>query len=632
MSEIDLLKKLNSLEARVNDLDRNAISKDDGSWLNEAVSAGATTIKVGNIPQLAKKAGGWIVLLAGANTEMQYIASGSISGQSVTVSSLAHDHAAADGVLWIDDPRANILWFGGGTSKTPAQNAAAIQAALAATGVAYVPAGSYPCSTGVISYASYQRIFGDGFDKSLLLADGSDTLITIGSGINHISFESVGIRANTGSEHAFTGISLSVALHNSFRAFDIFNAAIGISLSGGCYFNQFYDFHLYSIYTTGILLDTDGSGNPNSNTFVLRDIEGASQAGSKGVSIASGSVNLFLGGSINHWATGIDISGGQENRFIGSWLETCTTDVSVSSGQHYIDVHSASTAAYSFSGNGEAITPGNGYFKWQGTDPRRSTYEDLKCLYMFDEDSGTFLHDYSGNNYHGVVTGGTWVDGLFGPALSIARGSDYITIPTGVIDPSSAWSMAVLFYPNSLKIFSNLILRILDGSKYLKVLVDAAGSYYNFRTWNGVDAAVTNGFNKMFHDPARWCWIILSYDPSTGTITNLDPVRGAGGTAVQTNVISSISSICLTDDDTGYTLDYGVFALWQRALTLAEAREFVNLKHPTPPARYSDLFPTGVTSGRPSNPLTGERFFDTTLGIPVWYDGANWIDAAGSTV
>jgi len=49
-------------------------------------------------------------------------------------------------------------------------------------------------------------------------------------------------------------------------------------------------------------------------------------------------------------------------------------------------------------------------------------------------------------------------------------------------------------------------------------------------------------------------------------------------------------------------------------------------------AKYADLFPTGSTGSRPSGPVTGQRFFDTTLGIPIWFNGTNWINAAGTIV
>lgn len=40
----------------------------------------------------------------------------------------------------------------------------------------------------------------------------------------------------------------------------------------------------------------------------------------------------------------------------------------------------------------------------------------------------------------------------------------------------------------------------------------------------------------------------------------------------------------------------------------------------------------GPTSLRPEKPATGDQYFDTTIGLPVWFDGTNWINAAGVTV
>ena len=45
-----------------------------------------------------------------------------------------------------------------------------------------------------------------------------------------------------------------------------------------------------------------------------------------------------------------------------------------------------------------------------------------------------------------------------------------------------------------------------------------------------------------------------------------------------------------------------------------------------------DIWDADITANRPGSPATGERFFDTTLGLPVWYNGAAWIDAAGNII
>ena len=43
--------------------------------------------------------------------------------------------------------------------------------------------------------------------------------------------------------------------------------------------------------------------------------------------------------------------------------------------------------------------------------------------------------------------------------------------------------------------------------------------------------------------------------------------------------------------------------------------------------------PSGTTANRPTERLeVGQYYFDTTLGIPIWYDGTDWVDATGTVV
>jgi hypothetical protein len=46
---------------------------------------------------------------------------------------------------------------------------------------------------------------------------------------------------------------------------------------------------------------------------------------------------------------------------------------------------------------------------------------------------------------------------------------------------------------------------------------------------------------------------------------------------------------------------------------------------------------SGATLDRPidTGPIklrVGQFYFDTTLGLPIWWDGSDWIDAAGNVV
>jgi hypothetical protein len=41
----------------------------------------------------------------------------------------------------------------------------------------------------------------------------------------------------------------------------------------------------------------------------------------------------------------------------------------------------------------------------------------------------------------------------------------------------------------------------------------------------------------------------------------------------------------------------------------------------------------GTTANRPTQSLAiGQTYFDTSLGIPIWYNGTNWVNSAGTTV
>jgi hypothetical protein len=41
----------------------------------------------------------------------------------------------------------------------------------------------------------------------------------------------------------------------------------------------------------------------------------------------------------------------------------------------------------------------------------------------------------------------------------------------------------------------------------------------------------------------------------------------------------------------------------------------------------------GVTADRPGNSLfIGQMYFDTTLNIPIWWNGQHWVNASGTTV
>jgi hypothetical protein len=48
---------------------------------------------------------------------------------------------------------------------------------------------------------------------------------------------------------------------------------------------------------------------------------------------------------------------------------------------------------------------------------------------------------------------------------------------------------------------------------------------------------------------------------------------------------------------------------------------------------YLGVPTSGTTANRPGLELyKGQMFFDTTLNIPIWWNGTNWVNASGTTV
>ena len=62
---------------------------------------------------------------------------------------------------------------------------------------------------------------------------------------------------------------------------------------------------------------------------------------------------------------------------------------------------------------------------------------------------------------------------------------------------------------------------------------------------------------------------------------------------------------------------------WRRALTLWGRDAAFHISRSMPES--------GSTADRPTSDLwVGRQYFDTTLGRPVWWAGAGWVDATGT--
>lgn len=46
----------------------------------------------------------------------------------------------------------------------------------------------------------------------------------------------------------------------------------------------------------------------------------------------------------------------------------------------------------------------------------------------------------------------------------------------------------------------------------------------------------------------------------------------------------------------------------------------------------SPLSTAGITAARPAGAGLGASYFDTTLGVPIWWNGTIWVNSAGGAI
>ena len=66
----------------------------------------------------------------------------------------------------------------------------------------------------------------------------------------------------------------------------------------------------------------------------------------------------------------------------------------------------------------------------------------LYLYYKFDETDGGVAADSSGNMRPGAVTGGTWVPGKIGGAVSLSGDQQFVALPAGILEPLNAVTVA----------------------------------------------------------------------------------------------------------------------------------------------------------------------------------------------
>lgn len=108
----------------------------------------------------------------------------------------------------------------------------------------------------------------------------------------------------------------------------------------------------------------------------------------------------------------------------------------------------------------------------------------------------------------------------------------------------------------------------------------------------------------------------------TGNVSN------PGGSGNSGNIVIKAGNTSGSGNTGNISLQTGASAGGTRGIISMDA---LSIDHTQSPSE-NVVWETGATGSRPAGPVTGQRFFDTTLGIPIWFDGTNWVDANGVIV
>lgn len=127
----------------------------------------------------------------------------------------------------------------------------------------------------------------------------------------------------------------------------------------------------------------------------------------------------------------------------------------------------------------------------------------------------------------------------------------------------------------------------------------------------------------------------IALDNGQGRIVGLmthDLANNSNGKATTFGLVRDINTSAFSSGDEVFASSTGTLTT---SLTSSRVG-FVGTSHVTQgtvlvlPATNTNT--SGTTAARPTTVIVGFKYFDTTLGIPVWWNGTNWVDATGGVV
>ena len=195
-------------------------------------------------------------------------------------------------------------------------------------------------------------------------------------------------------------------------------------------------------------------------------------------------------------------------------------------------------------------------------------------IWLLDEGDGNLINDISGNENHGELQGGEWVDGPDGPALSLNGQDDRVIIPdSDSMYLEEAWTITAWTFVNSTE----------NGFGHILGKRPASGTVanYAFRTsgngtgWEAYYArdGWKGAWNQGSVKKDEWLYMTATYD-GEDTITiyengsEIGAVSGLGGPGPRNDTDVNIGG---WTNNTSETLDGMLYEVALFDVVLAEA-------------------------------------------------------------
>jgi hypothetical protein len=314
--------------------------------------------------------------------------------------------------------------------------------------------------------------------------------------------------------------------------------------------------------------------------------------------VSTGTTNHYTGGEINNFGIGVENTGSGighglnyfENIFFEhNWGYS---DNLVSSIGDY-PLHNVSGTVYWNCTSGTSrirkesgaviVTPTNGYSDLVNVNPLNLPLRDCTGLYLFKEGTGASVDDSLHPGHSGSLAGGaTWVNGLsyYGVQCD-STSSQYIGLPTDLIDPASIYTAIIAWKPVILSASPsyNDIIMFNKSSDYHRVYTSGPNVYYYYHLMVSGGSSNSEFVYQTYQETDAISILAFSYNPTLGKIYPRQPNGGGwNGNNVLTNLLTSpLTSIRLNGSTTSaHTIQYSLAAFWQRDLSYEEVLAFCN--------------------------------------------------------